>query len=125
MTKSHTNPRSQISLQDRLQVVKSTVPKSVLALVQMALFCVIAEACHKQTISQLPNGTRYRSVANARAQMPATCALTPLYVIDGVPQDDSIAAYSLSPDALEGVYLVQPSAPVKCPAIVLNRQRSK
>lgn len=111
MTESQMHSRPTISLRGRLRVVISLPPRSALASARVVLICVVAGACHKSAISQLSNGTRYRSVAEARAQMPASCATAPLYVIDGVPQEDSIAAYTLPSNDLEGVYLVQPSAP--------------
>jgi hypothetical protein len=88
------------------------------------LILLVASACQKLGPSRTTLGNSYKSVAEARAHLPASCdppMYIPMYIVDGVPQEDTVLIYAVPATQIQGIYLVQPSGVARCPVVMLNR----
>jgi hypothetical protein len=80
----------------------------------------VVDSMHRLSRGPAAISGTYVSVGHARARLPAGCPS--FFVIDGVPQPDSVEAYSLADTAIRGVGLVLGTGRGPCPAISIDRR---
>lgn len=77
--------------------------------------------CRRPKASNAGTEQIYSSIAEARTHLPANCAL--LFIVDGIPQSDSMTAIRLLPDDVKAVRLVAGTERGRCPAISIETRK--